>query len=436
MLLRSFPLYIGSFFSMVLFDPLFAESRIPAFPGAEGFGAYAQGGRGGVVLFVANLKDYNPETEEPIPGSLRVACEAEEPRIVVFRVSGTIELKAALNIVEPYITLAGQTAPGDGICIKNYGVSISTHDVVIRYLRFRPGDQVGRKLAQEGKTWDTDALTITSPSRNVILDHCSASWANDEVCSVSGAGITDVTVQWCIISESLNQSTHVKGAHGYGSLIRCNGNVSFHHNLYAFHSSRSPRPGTYGEGSILFDFRNNLMHIGGSGYSAGDPVRMNFVANYHPTTPFTASVTCEYFSDVNVGEISGGQKREQLFEVAPIKTDRAEEARDAILNFCGAVLPKRDAVDTRVIGLVRADTGHLIDSADEVGGWPKLESVSPPEDTDSDGMPDQWEKKHGLYLERADNNGDLDEDGYTHIEEFLNGTDPRQEDSGQQNVTH
>ena len=150
---------------------------LPAFPGAEGFGAYTVGGRGGRVLFVTNLADSGP-------GSLRAACEAEGPRIVLFRVSGLIELESAIRIRNPYITIAGQTAPGHGICLKNYGLSISTHDVVVRYIRSRPGDLTKKEM---------DALSIVD-ARNVIIDHCSTSWSNDETLSVTGDG-KDITVQ-------------------------------------------------------------------------------------------------------------------------------------------------------------------------------------------------------------------------------------------------
>jgi pectate lyase len=393
------------------------ESRLPAFPGAEGFGADTPGGRGGKVYRVTTLADYRPGKEPSIEGSLRAAVEAEGPRIVVFRVSGTIPLKTTLRIRNPYLTLAGQTAPGGGICLKNYGTSIGTHNVIIRYLRFRPGDEMGKEM---------DALGVVGGSYNVIIDHCSTSWGNDEVLSISGAGITDVTVQWCIISESLNRSSHSKGAHGFGSLIRCNGNVTFHHNLYALHRSRSPRPGTYGEGSILFDFRNNLLHKGGRGYTAEDPVRMNFVANYHPTTPFKATPTCEFFSDGNIGQIGGGKGRTEPFEAASVLTTHAEVAHDAILESCGAILPKRDLVDARVIAHVRAGTGELIDSQAEVGGWATLESAPAPTDTDADGMPDEWEINHQLNPnDPSDHREDADGDGYTNIEEYLNTTDPQ-----------
>ena len=243
-----------------------------AFPSAEGFGAHAKGGRGGAVLFVKNLNDSGP-------GSLREAVEQKGPRTILFNVSGTIELESSLVISEPLITIAGQSAPGGGICLKNYGLSIKTSDVIVRYLRVRPGDEPGPAYKAKGKGFSPDAISISSGSRDVIIDHCSAGWAIDECLSVSGKGITKVTVQWCLISESLNDSFHPKGQHGYGSLLRTNGDVTFHHNIYAHHKSRSPRPGTYGEGSILLDFRNNVIYDS-VGYSAADPVRMNYIGNY------------------------------------------------------------------------------------------------------------------------------------------------------------
>ncbi|MBX3176162.1 MAG: pectate lyase [Candidatus Hydrogenedentes bacterium] len=421
--MKSRPESIILLLCIALFPALVPAGPLPAFPGAEGAGAFTPGGRGGVVLFVTTLEDYAPG-DTPIAGSFRAAVDTPGPRTILFRVSGTIELKAALSVQEPFVTIAGQSAPGGGVATKNHGVVIRTHDVIVRHLRCRPGDEVGRALAKEGRDWSTDALSIAAPSRNVILDHCSASWANDEVLSVSGAGITDVTVQWCIISESLNESTHGKGQHGYGSLIRANGAVSFHHNLYAFHRSRSPRPGTYGEGSILFDFRNNVMYQGGQGYSAEDPVRMNFVGNHHPDTPFNATDTCEHYSDANVGAIRGGKPRAIPFDTAPVTTTSADAARAAVLDGAGAILPARDAADARVIALVRAGNGALLDRVEDAGGWPRLEGAAPPADRDGDGMPDAWEAAHGLDPDTPDHNGDPDGDGYTNLEEFLNGTDP------------
>lgn len=418
-------MYRKSVTFLLLLALAFPAMALPAFPGAEGAGAGAEGGRGGAVIFVTNLEDYVPGKEAPVAGSLRAAVEAEGPRTILFRLAGTIPLKETLAIRNPYVTIAGQSAPGGGICLKNHAVTISTHDVIVRYLRIRPGDEVGKALARQGKAWSTDALSINTPSRDVIVDHCSMSWANDEVCSVSGADITNVTVQWSIISESLNESTHSKGSHGYGSLIRANGAVSYHHNLYAFHRSRSPRPGTYGEGSILFDFRNNVMYQGGLGYTAEDPVRMNFVGNYHPDTPFKATDTCLYFSEGNNGHFIGGHAQETPFDTAPVMTTSADAARSAVLAGAGALLPALDAVDARVLGLVREGGGQLINGID-ADAWPALDPGRPAPDQDDDGMPDTWEVEHGLRPDSANYAGDADGDGYTDLEEFLNGTDPGQ----------
>ena len=425
-----------------------AAEKLAAFPGAEGFGMYARGGRGGKVLLVTNLGDYVPGREKAIPGSLRAACEAKGPRIVAFRVSGTIPLKGTLSIREPFLTLAGQSAPGGGICLKNHQTVVQTHDVVIRHLRFRPGDEPAAEFRKRGRGFAPDALSIAGssrqPVRDIILDHCSTSWAIDEVLSVSGAGITNVTVQWCIISESLNRSSHQKGAHGYGSLLRCNGNVTFHHNIYAHHRSRSPRPGTYGEGSILLDFRNNLVY-NSVGYSAADPVRMNYVGNYikRPTRRHAFSIggpATRMYVHANfmagAGErnkddwrlIAGAKPHNRMtepFPVAAVATDSAAKAYERLLASCGATLPARDAVDARIAEEIKTGKGRIINSQKDVGGWPELESTPAPKDADRDGMPDAWETTHGLDpSDPSDAARDTDGDGYTNIEEWLNGTDP------------
>lgn len=420
-----------------------AADSLPAFPGAEGFGSTTPGGRGGAVLLVTNLEDYLPK-EQPIPGSLRAALSAKWPRIVVFRVSGTIPLKAAVKITEPYLTVAGQSAPGDGICLKNQTVSINTHDVVLRHLRVRPGDELGAEYKKLGKSFAPDGISVGTPSKNVVIDHCSVSWAIDETLSVSGEGITDVTAQWCIISESLNNSLHDKGQHGYGSLLRTNGNVTFHHNLYAHHSSRAPRPGTYGDGSILLDFRNNVIHDS-VGYSAKDAVRMNYVGNFikRPRKKYAFQIggeTTKLFvegnqladagnkSDDPWALISGGKaenRMEKPFPTAKVTTESALEAYQAVLKSAGATRPYRDAVDLRVIEQLENGTGGLIDSQTEVGGYPEVRTKDVPQDQDQDGMPDDWEKKHELDPASAkDASSDQDGDGYTNIEEYLNETDP------------
>ncbi len=424
-----------------------ADEKQRAFPGAEGFGAYTPGGRGGAVHLVTTRADYLPGKEDRVPGSLRAAVEASGPRIVIFRVSGTIELKAHLGITEPFITIAGQTASGGGICLKGYALSVGkTHDVVVRYVRCRPGDEMKIEL---------DALSIGG-ARNVIIDHCSTSWANDEVLSVSGAGSHNVTVQWCMITESLNQSHHKKGAHGYGSLLRTDGDVTFHHNLYAHHNGRNPRPGTYGKPrGILLDFRNNLIYDwgAGAGYTAKDKATMNYVGNYLKPGPSTKNrdVAFSIGGDTTTMFAAGnhlvgggesnrdnwkmirgtrpGSKAAKAFAVAPVKTDPAEQAYERILRDVGATLPARDAVDTRIVDQVKNSTGRIINSQNDVGGWPALEQAEPPADTDGDGMPDAWETRHALDpAEAADNTRDADQDGYTNVEECINGTDPRARD--------
>jgi pectate lyase len=453
----------GIYFSFV-FPVHGQENKIPAFPGAEGFGAFATGGRGGEVYLVTTLEDYHPgqgprdavirintgETilpalsaivrQKPISGSLRAAIEAEGPRIVIFQISGTIVLKAPLRIENPNITIAGQTAPGDGICLKNYGIQIwDTHEVVIRYLRVRPGDLTRESI---------DAINI-SRSENVIIDHCSTSWGIDENLSVSAAKTSNVTVQWCIISESLHESWHRKGPHGMGSLIRTDGDVTFHHNLYAHNNARNPRPGTYGDPpGLRLDFRNNVIYNWGdiSGYSAEDPATINYIGNYIKPGPsvkrrrdiafYIGGESTKIYSEANILENDGNcsfdnwamiaranpiNKLSSPFIVNNIKTEPTKEAYKRVLTQSGASLPTRDNIDERIIKDVMQSTGAIIDSQKDVGGWPSLFSDKPPMDSDKDGMPDAWEIEKKLNPNvPIDKNDDYDGDGYSNLEEYLN----------------
>lgn len=228
----------------------------PAFPGAEGFGAETPGGRYGRVIYVDTLADGDPAP----PGSLRAGVEAEGPRIVLFNVSGTIELVKKLQIKNPYITIAGQTAPGDGIALKNYGVTVKTNDVVIRHLRIHPGNFHA-----------VDGINFGSGAKNVVIDHCSVSWAVDEnigaetedICPTEPAGlcIHDITVQWSMVSEALWNSIHDEGRHSMALLLEDNiGNLSFHHNLFAHNEQRHPRVKTGGGDLSVIDFVNNVIY--------------------------------------------------------------------------------------------------------------------------------------------------------------------------------
>jgi pectate lyase len=416
------------------------EPWLPAFPGAEGFGAKASGGRGGAVYEVTNLKDSGA-------GSLRDAV-SKPNRTIVFRVSGTIELKKRLVVTQNNITIAGQTAPGDGICLRNYTFAVASKNVIVRYLRSRLGD-VSRQ--------EDDAMGVLHGASNVIFDHCSASWSIDEALSLSG-NETDVTIQWCIIAEPLNNSFHAKGPHGYGSLARSNGRVTFHHNLWAHCDGRSPRLGdNYGKAPFpTFDVCNNVIYDYGricSGLTQGI-LKVNYVANYIKPGPSSkakcpihvgAPSDMQFYIKDNIFEGNDklttdnvrffdalelkGKRQVQTvaepFAVLPVRRQSAKEAYETVLVVAGASLPVRDAVDQRIVEQVRKGTGKIIDSQKEVGGWPELKSAPAPLDSDHDGMPDAWETKHGLNpKDPADGALAKHKNGYTNLEHYLNQTDP------------
>ncbi|MCU0917402.1 MAG: pectate lyase [Planctomycetes bacterium] len=417
---------------------------LPAFPGAEGFGAYARGGRGGRVYHVTTLEDGGA-------GSLREAVEAEGPRIVVFDVAGTLLLKKALVIRNPFLTIAGQTAPGDGICLRDATLSVEADHVVIRHLRCRLGDQ-GR---------GGDALSIGA-GRHILLDHCSASWSLDEVlsCSTGEPKLSEVTVQWCFITEALNPQNH-----GFGSLIRgCHGaRYSFHHNLYAHNRGRNPRPGNYDEqnpheqdpNGLLLDFRNNVIYnwsgsyagynadkesvtrlnyvgnylvpgpdstVSGRAYREGSVYnRSHFLGNYYnhrlPEDPWSLVI----YDDTWTAAQIAAHRQSQPFETGPIATMDAGQAYREVLRQGGACRPRRDAVDRRIVEEVTTGRGHILLSQAEVGGWPRLRTAPAPRDRDGDGMPDAWEQERGLNpADAADGPQDRDADGYTNVEEYLN----------------
>jgi formylglycine-generating enzyme required for sulfatase activity len=430
------------------------DKYLPAFPGAEGFGAFTPGGRGGKVLFVTSLEDYDAtKGEAPIPGSFRKAVETQGPRTILFRVSGTIFLKAQLDVKAPYLTIAGQTAPGDGICIARHLFIVQANDVIVRYLRFRLGDEA----RMESGTFQIGNV------QNVIVDHCSISWCTDENCTLHGPQARNLTIQWCLISESLNRSYHPKGEHGHGSLLRSyEGGFTIHHCVYAHNNARNPRPGGYPDApGLLLDFRNNIVYDWGSicGFSGLERTRLNYVGNYFKPGPSTSQAVRGYpfsaktfrtklYLENNFlygspeetadnwlmirkwgdyeGNVRDVNSVPEPFPAPPVTLDPPEVAFVKILAGVGATLPKRDSVDARVVEEVRSGTGRIIDSQTEVGGWPDLKQVPPPVDTDNDGMPDEWEKRFGFDpANPADAAQDADGDGYSNLEEYLNSTDPR-----------
>ena len=467
------------------------QAKIPAFPGAWGGGMYSFGGRGGKVLVVTNLNDSGP-------GSFREACEAGGPRTVVFNVAGIIRLKDRIRIRAPYVTIAGNTAPGDGVCLAGNTVELETHDVIVRHMRFR-----------RGETWvgDRNDSFGGNPTGNIMIDHVSASWGLDENMSMYRhmykppasdkelkLPTVNITIQNSISSEGLNTFHHAFGS-TIGGL-----NSTFHHNLWACNTGRNPSVGMYGDFTFVNNVLFNWVHRTVDG---GDHMSYYSIINNYfkpgPATPKGAPISyrllkpesersktvVDHFGKAYVaGNIVEGNPRitadnwdggvqpdvkskpltEALAAIrtnapyphAPLQIQPADKAYETVLSKAGATLPRRDSVDKRVIETVRtgvttAKPGPetrpqlvqrpytekdidnqialigkgIITHPSQVGGYPEYKG-SPYKDSDGDGMPDDWETKHGLNpKDPTDAAGDPDGDGYTNIEEFINGTDPR-----------
>ncbi len=420
-----------------------AAPRRKAFPGAQGFGTGTPGGRGGRVIRVTNLDDSGR-------GSLRAALEAKGPRMVVFRVSGTITLDAGIDLVNPYVTVAGQSAPGGGItlrvnpCSEDAALGIHTHDVVIRYVRVRRGADT---CARDGDSAD-GIVVYKEGAHHVVVDHSSISWAVDENLSTYDYA-HDVTFSWNIVAEALSNATHPEGEHSKG--VHLSGDdsyrISFHHNLLAHNNDRNPQPTNPG----VADIRNNIVYNYGENAaltsdSHGMP-RFNFVGNYYIPGPDTDRSEWEldvydgsgagwaFYVKGNLGPHRTSNSQPQASSVSPegrssivsspFRTPRtlttsATKAYRQVLKKAGAKRPVRDAVDRRIVREVRTRTGHLIDDPSEVGGWPTLPATKAPRDRDRDGMPDEWELAHGTRPGVKDGSRDVDRDGWTNIEEYVN----------------
>jgi len=427
-----------------------ANAQLPAFPGAEGWGMYSKGGRGGIVLEVTNLNDDGP-------GSLRQAVMNPSPRTIVFKISGTIELKSELTITSPYLTIAGQTAPGDGICLKNYPLDIqNTNDIIIRGIRVRPG--IGSGLIGS----ELDAIEIRE-SDNVIIDHCTFSWSNDEGIN-NWHKSSNITFQWCVMSEPLNKSVHEKGAHGFGASIGGH-RSTFHHNILANAVGRNPSIGGNSENTTeLLDIRNCIISNWGHRSCDGKPMSVNIVNNYFKPGPATHESVkrriaridnsdrmgfsgswhidgnfVEGYPQISVDNWQGGvdfedgtspgkNRKVYPFEVAPVKTQMAADAYELVLKHAGCSF-KRDSQEERIIDQIRTgkylySANGIIDNVEQVGGWPELKSIAPPKDSDGDGIPDEWEKVNGLNLHDASDALLTAPDGYTNIERYINSLIP------------
>jgi pectate lyase len=437
-----------SFITVLLFcltSGVFAQ--VPAFPGAEGAGKWATGGRGGDVYEVTNLNNSGA-------GSIADAM-SQGNRTIVFRVSGTIDMNGVMLYPKSNITIAGQTAPGDGICIKGriqIGVKgtpgVDADNIIIRYIRVRV--DAGRENSLG------DAIDIAQ-GNNIIIDHVSASYARDEGISCQEKS-DNVTVQWCIISEGLNFEDH-----SYGSLIRgTNGQQkTYHHNLYAHNRGRNPRPGNYISSSsdpegLHFDFRNNVVYnwiSSTAGYNDDSTVsRYNFIGNAYIQGPNSSGtiafrdksyVSYGYFQDNSMGGVvpanpwsliylnmttaqqTAYKARSYLVPMESVTTTSPAIAKTDVLAGAGTSFPTRDSVDTRIVDDVINITGKILFHTDlpaPTGGWwPTLNSATAPTDSDHDGMPDEWELAVCLNPNDAsDRNDDRNSDGYTNVEEYLN----------------
>ncbi|WP_201982755.1 T9SS type A sorting domain-containing protein [Hymenobacter rubidus] len=451
-----------------------ANAQLAAFPGAEGFGKNASGGRGGQVVEVTNLNDSGA-------GSFRDAFNQYpgQPITIVFRVGGIIDLLTPLRPTRSNVTVAGQTAPGDGICMKRSTFKIFGNNVIVRYMRSRPGDISGSNLPP---VYGMDMENC----RNFIVDHCSFSWSIEEAATFYDNKYS--TVQWCIISESLNSSYNSKGDHGYAG-VWGGQYASYHHNLVAHHHSRAIRfnGARAHDTTAVVDYRNNVIYNWGNTNAAygneieinGGSGQLNLVNNYYKGGPATPASRASVIFDIteaydaanpnkpvatvyangnyvnnypavtldnwnngirlhNYPATAMSQFRQLAVtpNLAPIVTETAQNAYLSVLAGAGAIAPVRDAVDARIVSETRSGTATgsspagsttyglnqgIIDTQTDVGGWPAYASGTAPTDTDHDGMPDAWELSQGLNPNNAADRNTVSTSGYTMLENYLNG---------------
>jgi pectate lyase len=459
----------GAGASNATFSPKLPDGRQRAFPSAEGFGAAAEGGRGGTVIYVTNLNDSGA-------GSLRACVEASGPRTCIFRVGGTITALSPIQIRDPFITIAGQTAPGGGIAIRNgpgngeAPLQTLTHDVIVRHIRLRPGPAA--------VSCCLNALGIFEGTEDVIFDHLSMSWGVDQNI-VTWKGSRDYTIQWSIISEPLFNAPHLhhRGDRSRTIHIEWSKNVSFHHNLIAHTSYRNPL--VIPAGGVT-DIVNNVNYNAARAVIAlsnkHGPVEANVVGNYAilgPTSlhweqnkaaalladgylvslvqqgrgkddfavylddnysePRLTSASQPDSDAVYPGFYTGGDLTRdpawrQAIASAPRPAPQVHAtsplaAYHAVLAGAGATRPQRDATDARIVEETRTRTGNvrLVQlHPNEVGGWPTLADATPYADDDKDGMANDWERARGLDPSDAgDGNQDRNRDGWTNLEEFM-----------------
>jgi hypothetical protein len=441
------------------------KAQQTAFPGAEGFGKYATGGRGGKVAIVTNLQNDGP-------GSFRQALAAypNEPLTVVFQVSGIIDLVTPLVLKRSNVTIAGQTAPGDGICLKGNSFIVNgankggNHgNIIIRYIRSRPGSNYSKGVY---------GLDIEN-CHDIIVDHCSFSWANEEC--VAAYDVKNITIQWCIISEGLYEAGHHKGHRSYGG-VWGGQYASFHHNLFAHLNNRTVRfNGARAHDTMaIVDYRCNVNYNWGSANACyggdikipGGVSHVNIVNNYYQPGPATADslkfvhalyaknpdssvgqwfvagnymagnkeLTKDNWRGVDLSQLperSRSQaKSDTVFAVMRISNNEiAKEAYKSVLAGAGATLPKRDATDTRVVYEVQHKIASgkgvfgkagIIDSPAAVEGWAVYNQGTALADTDADGMPDEYEKNNKLSPTIADDGNGVTSTGYTNLEIYLN----------------